>query len=440
MEEINGFLLLESKGTDSYKIIDDLLNEFRKFKVNSLTSATFKKHVLDLGATYFLNKDIEFDMNQNLIGFSIKDGRGFIVYDIEKAEFRPAVFNDYITMKTNVNYNDIMGDNTTQLAELEKLLNGIQPNEKIRDLLLIIFASGLSGRSYEKFIIFNGEGRNGKGLLDDFYVKILGDYGAGVKVDIITEKEQSSGSANPEKAKINKKRYIRMREPDKGIPINNSAMRDLTGGGELSARGLFSDKSRVYLHNTTILEANKKPIFKNDPEHADYERVIDIDFPSKFTENIEDVDEKNGKYLANTTYKLDSWQKEHGPAFIIILLKYLKQLRDSGYKINPFVPDEVKERTNQYMLKSFDVYTSFISIYKLDESSNENISISKIASTIRNHPNFKLLTKIKQRELTSEFVKNFIMTNKFFKKYIVYDKHTKQTCLTKWVEFIEDED
>lgn len=440
MEEINGFLLLESKGTDSYKIIDDLLNEFRKFKIHSLTSATFKRHVLDLGETYFLNKEIEFDMNQNLIGFSIKDGDGFIVYDIEKAEFRPAVFDDYITMKCNVNYNDIIGENTEQTLEVEKLLKGIQPNEKIRDLLLIIFASGLSGRAYEKFVIFNGGGRNGKGLLDDFYLYILGDYGAGVNVNIITEKEQSSGSANPEKSKISKKRYIRMREPDKTVPINNSAMRDLTGGGELSARGLFSDKTRVYLHNTTVLEANKKPNFKNDPEQADYERVIDINFPTRFTENADEVDEENGVYLSNGKYKLPTWQKEHGPAFIIILLKYLKQLKEKEYKINPFIPDEVKERTNEYMLKSFDVYNSFISIYKLDESSDENISIAKVASTIRNHPDFKLLPKIKQRELTSEYVKNFITTNKFFKKYIIYDKHTKQTCLTKWVENFDDDE
>jgi len=437
IEEIASFLLLESKGTDNYKIIDDMLGNFKRFKNSYLTSATFKRHVLDLGETYFLNKEIEFDMDQNLIGFSIENGNGFKVYDIEKSEFRPAVYNDYITMKCDVNYNDLISDNTRQIEEVNNLLVGIQPHKSVRDLLLIIFASGLSGRAFEKFVIFNGGGRNGKGLLDDFYIRVLGDYGAGVNVNIITEKEASSGSANPEKSKISKKRYIRMREPDKTVPINNSAMRDLTGGGELSARGLFSDKTRVYLHNTTVLEANKKPNFKNDPEQADYERVIDINFPNLFTENAQEVDEQNGVYLADGKYKMTSWQTEHAPAFIIILLKYLKELKDKRYKIEPFVPDEVKERTSEYMLKSFDVYNSFITIFKLDPLSNEKITVAKVAQTIRNHPDFRLLPKLKQRELTTEYIKNFIMTNKFFKKYISYDSHSKQSYLNNWVEIEE---
>jgi phage/plasmid-associated DNA primase len=440
INEINGFLVLESKGTDNYKIIEALLIKFKNFKLNSLTSSTFVRHVIELGETYFLNKDIDFDMNQNLIGFPIKEGNGFIVYDIEKAEFRPAIYTDYITMKCNVNYNDIIEDNTSNIKAVYKLLDRIQPDPEVRDLLLTIFSSGLSGRAYEKFIILNGAGRNGKGMLDDFIVSIFGNYAIDVSSSIITEKTQSSGSANPEIAKISKKRYIVMREPDKQVPINNSAMRDLTGGGKLSARALYSDKTEVYLHNTTILEANAKPIFKSDPEVADYERVIDINFPSRFTDKADEVDESIGWYFADSIYKTEEWRKEHGPAMMVILLQQLQKLKKETYRLNAFVPEQVKQRTNEYMMKSFDVYNCFISMYKLNENSTEKPTIARVASNIRANPDFKLLPKLKQRELTSEYVKNFILTNKFFKKYIVNDKHTKQTVLVGWEEKIEDEE
>jgi hypothetical protein len=37
-----------------------------------------------------------------------------------------------------------------------------------RELYLIILATGLYGQTLEKFILANGEGRNGKGVLNEF--------------------------------------------------------------------------------------------------------------------------------------------------------------------------------------------------------------------------------------------------------------------------------
>ena len=449
IEELSGHLACQSDDSEIYKSITELKGGFKKFRQQSLTSAAFVRHVIELGCQYFLDTKIEFDMNQNLLGMPHKkDGSGFYVFDIETNAFREAVFGDYITKKIRVSYeqifeyrndfdvNDCIGN------ELTTLLGRIQPNDAERELLLTIMASGLSGRPVEKFIIYNGGGRNGKGLLDEFMVRSLGDYATYASVSIITEKIQQSAGANPELAKLDKMRYVVMKEPEKAIPINNSSMRDLTGGGELSARTLYSTKTSVYLHNTQILEANAKPNLKHDPEKADEERLLDLNFPSTFT-SADEVDEVNNMYEAKTEYKTIEWQDKHAGGLIGILMERLERFKNAGYKLDTFIPESVKARTSAYMMKSFEVFNSFKLIYRqIDEEhveAAEPISIAKVSTTIRNHETFKLLPKTKQREFSAQYIKDFMLGNKFFKKYIKHDTHTKQTCLFGW-EVITDEE
>lgn len=446
IEELSGHMASQQDDSDIYKSVSELKSSFKKFRQHSLTSAAFVRHVIELGEKYFLNTKIEFDMNQNLIGMPYNaDGSGFYVYDIITGTYREAVFGDYISMKIRAPYQSIMNalssDDTTKSAIME-LLTKIQPEQAERQLLLKIMASGLSGRPVEKFIIYNGGGRNGKGLLDEFMVRALGDYATYASVSIITEKTQQSAAANPELAKLDKKRYVIMKEPDKAIPINNSSMRDLTGGGELQARTLYSTKTTVYLHNTQILEANAKPNLKHEPEKADEERLIDLNFPSIFR-SADEVDEENHIYEAKTEYKTIEFQDKHMGGLIAILLCQLHIFKNAGYKLDSFIPESVKKRTAEYMMKSYDIFNSFKVIYQLageEEEDVEEITLAKVTTTIRHHESFKLLPKMKQREYSAQYIKEFILKNKFFKKYIREDHHTKQTYLCDWKLINEEEE
>jgi hypothetical protein len=445
IEELSGHMACQQDDSEIYKSVCELKSNFKKFRQQNLTSAAFVRHVIELGEKYFLNTQIDFDMNQNLIGMPYNmDGSGFYVYDIINSEYREAVFGDYISMKIRVPYQCIMNaksnDDTTKSAIME-LLTKIQPEQAERQLLLKIMASGLSGRPVEKFIIYNGGGRNGKGLLDEFMIRALGDYATYASVSIITEKTQQSAAANPELAKLDKKRYVVMKEPEKAIPINNSSMRDLTGGGELQARTLYSTKTSVHLHNTQILEANAKPNLKHDPEKADEERLIDLNFPSTFT-SADEVDETNHIYEAKTEYKTIEWQDKHAGGLIAILLCQLHLFKNAGYKLDTFIPESVKARTAEYMMKSFDIFNSFKLIYQLAEEDEdvEDLTLAKATTTIRHHESFKLLPKAKQREFSAQYIKDFVLKNKFFKKYIKEDYHTKQIYLIGWKLIKEEEE
>ena len=54
------------------------------------------------------------------------------------------------------------------MNDIRTVLEQILPFEDVCHLVLFVLASRLSGRAIEKFFIFNGKGRNGKGVLDEF--------------------------------------------------------------------------------------------------------------------------------------------------------------------------------------------------------------------------------------------------------------------------------
>ena len=97
----------------------------------------------------------------------------------------------------------------------------------------------------ENFIIQNGGGRNGKGLLNSALELLLGDYFYHCSYSVLTEdpRRKSSGNANPELANVDRKRMVVMREPPKDVPLSNNVIKDMTGGGTIKARQLYKDKT-----------------------------------------------------------------------------------------------------------------------------------------------------------------------------------------------------
>jgi phage/plasmid-associated DNA primase len=79
---------------------------------------------------------------------------------------------------------------------------------------------------------------------------------------------------NPEKASMNRKRYIVFREPSSKKKFENSAIKEMTGGGTFSARGLYDSNITKELNNTMICECNEKPVFNDDIKNADARRIL----------------------------------------------------------------------------------------------------------------------------------------------------------------------
>ncbi len=119
--------------------------------------------------------------------FDLKTG---LPYDIKK--------EDYITQNTGRDY---VNPTDEQLDVVAKVFNSIFPDPEVGKCYLSVLRLCLSGEHPEKLFIANGQGRNGKGLLNELAFKLLGQYAYKMSIEVLTKEVKKTG-ANPELANL----------------------------------------------------------------------------------------------------------------------------------------------------------------------------------------------------------------------------------------------
>jgi phage/plasmid-associated DNA primase len=436
-------------------------------RIFMLKSAGGMTACVSVAKTLMANYTLEFDAKEDLFG--CENG----VLDFAEECFRPYRFDDFITYSCGYDYtpsligfkvfdkenqcrevsaDDLTEDFNASFALIMETYEQIFPDEELRNYFFKIIATGLSGRAIEKFFVFNGAGRNGKGLTNEFLEKVLGSYFVSVSPTIFSEnqKNKSSAGANPEIAKLDKKRYIVSKEPQKDAPLHNNIIKDLTGGGNTSARMLYSSKTQVKLCGTNVMECNEKPPFSEAPKDADAERINDILFGSFFTGEEDKWDMNTGE--TNSVFPLDAGLKErlkgsvvHKNTMLNILIHNLLQVKSQGYNVDFFRPESVKQRSLAYLQNSYDLHNIFKSIFerRVEENvdryvnwKNEVIdadwSLAKIAQAVRKAPEFYDLPKSKQKEYKAEVIEDFFRKNNFYKTSVYTDTHKHTLFMRDW--------
>jgi phage/plasmid-associated DNA primase len=382
------------------------------------------------------NKKIEFDNKYYLLGFT--NG----VYDLIKNKFRKYKYTDYITLTTGYEYKKADDKHKNKLLEL---FNKIETNEEKRNLLLQILATGIIGKSYQKFILFNGGGGNGKSLIDKLNEKTIGNFY--YKGKITTLCEPIKNGANPETAFMDKKRLIVFSEPKETQKINNGTMKELTGDSTINARKLFSNETQTKIYATFVLMCNKKIYLEDEPTDGEIRRMIDFLFESKFTENKDDINHNNKIFEADLNLLNDNILEELKFSYLEILIEYAhKFLTVDNEQFN--IPESVKIRTEEYLKKSYNFLEYLNLICVKDE--NEHIKISDFVENLKNTDLYLNSTKEEKKKLTKIEAIKFFSTNPFIRKNFVdryrfyVDKKLKEECNVlkgyKFSENINDDD
>lgn len=300
----------------------------------------------------------EFDDNVDLLNFD--NG----VLDIANKTFRERKRGDFVQLSCGY---DLAYD--LEEPEYEKdimdVISKIHPDPEIREFFLYCLASGLSGRNTEKFLIYNGGGRNGKSLMTDCMELLLGDYFTTCPSTLLIEnqKNKSSNEANSVVVNLDKKRYIVCSEPPKNIPIQNSVIKMLTGNSSVKGRALYKGVSNISLHGTWVLETNSIPNLAEAAQTADVERLIDLLFGSLFTSNESKWNAAKHIYRKDPGLKVKDWWIKRRNAFMRILIRQLFKFHDNNYDLGKLAPVAVMERTYLYTLDSHVVYRLFRQIF-----------------------------------------------------------------------------
>lgn len=368
-----------------------------------LGTSKFVSGVIDYLREKYRNDSIEFDMKSNLFGFNN------IVYDLEINEFRNYRKEDMITITSGYGWKEPSID---EIELVNKLISQIQTEKEIRDFYLDIYCSGLWGITLQNYIILNGLGSNGKSMMNDLILKGFGDYGHVINSIVLCEQRRQG--ANTEIANLSGKRLVIGREPSTkdNIKLSNSLLRELTGGGKISARKIYSDNEKTILQMTLLLECNKKPLMEEEPQESDMRRIIDLFFGSKFTDEKEKINNTN-IFEKNTYYIEEEFRDKYKYALMKILFEHNK----NHYKKKLIVPESVKKRTLKYMESSVEILEWFNQTYEKVENYTifTYIKISEINEELKNSEYYNSLDKKEKRKLTREKLINLFKENPIFK-------------------------
>lgn len=390
---------LTEHGQTRLKMCFDKITEIQKL----LATDMFVSAVVNMSKDYAHNRDIKFNENKELLGF--KNG----VYELREGLFRPFTKNDYITFRCGIDYEPDSDDGET--AQRKRDMYGhlvrIFPDAQIREFMMRVYATALTGYPVEHFFICNGGGRNGKSFLHLVLHTLLGDDYALCNLDpkLLTQQIQAN-TPTPELADLSKKRLVMTKEPAASAKLQNDTLKTLTGGAKgLRARQLYGKMIDVDMCLTMVMECNKRPKLAEEPTFAEQERIMDVEFVSRFTSEPEAVDEANHVYLADPTLKDDATIKSLALSLFWLLAPIAQQFLRNGLKITP-VPVKVKDRTKAYMKTSFLLLQIFQEVYE-DIPSNAQeeprwTPLADILKKLKHSESYHVLEKKEKGMFTEE--------------------------------------
>ena len=360
------------------------------------------KNVVDAFKEYLNYRKDDFKMNDKPYLLAFKNQ----VYDFKTKEFREQDKQDHITMSCGYEWVEPTQD---QMNLIKLLIEEIFVNPEIRKCYMSILRNGCIGICPEKFIIANGGGRNGKGVLNDLMRCALGEYAYKGTCDTLCGKIKAG--ANPEVANFDKKRFITFSEPDVQYPINTATMKELSGGGEINARQLYSGKTETTLEAIIVLESNEKPDLNGTDSDsiALKERIRDVLFESSFTAKCDgDVDEDNLIFKQNPYYKSTEFQQNYRCA----LLKYIMEYEGID---EIYTPDCVAERSQEYLLGNDKIY-GFVNNEIIPEADSW-VKISDLYAKFKQDDNYINMNKSDKRKYNLSYFKTTIQKHSKFRRH-----------------------
>jgi P4 family phage/plasmid primase-like protien len=316
--------------------------------IKQLKSTGFKSTIIVEAGHIFYKWNSEFEnfLDKKLHLFGCNNG----VFDLDADVFRDGRPNDYITMSCGYDYDT----NAQHEEDIMTILGQIMPIENIAHYLLKSFGSCLSGYTKkQKVLLLNGEGSNGKSLLMALMKKTLGSYFAKGPISLITQKRTAAEQASPQINKMRTARLVMFSEPNKTDILNSGLLRELTGGEDITNRGLHEAPTDYIPQFKPYILCNYLPNV-DDNSYGVWRRLRNIIFPSLFVDNPNP--RKKNQYKLNDTIEdsFNSWKQ----SFLNILIRYYRLYKKEGLLDIP----EIMESTDKYK-KDSDFFQDFTDEY-----------------------------------------------------------------------------
>lgn len=186
--------------------------------------------------------------------------------DLRDGELRAHKQSDMMTMVTSVDY-----DPCAKCPRWEEFLERVQPDEELRLWIQRYLGYALTGDVREQCLsFFYGGGSNGKSVLIDVVLRILGDYGLRAADGLVLAKH---GESHPtELADLEGKRFVVCSEIEQGRTWAEALIKRITGDQTITARRMRMDFYTFPSTHKLVVAANTRPIVRGT-DHGIWRRM-----------------------------------------------------------------------------------------------------------------------------------------------------------------------
>ena len=265
------------------------------------------------------------------------------VVDLKTGLFRPGIPDDYILNYCVTPFSPEMLEVSDPCPETSRfLLSSMNGDQELVDFIWRILGYGLiRERSDHKFIVFWGaHGRNGKDTLIKLVTKVLGKNLSGdvpVEVFLQTGQARNSAAPSPDILALKGMCLAWINEAEDGQKFAMARLKKLTGGGEISGRGLQDKKATTFEQtHLPIMTTNEMPRSKSE-DSAFWARMIIVKWELSF------VDEPKEDYERPADKHLDAKVQEEAQGVLAMMVRGAIDYLKNGLQI----PEKVKAWTTE---------------------------------------------------------------------------------------------
>lgn len=194
---------------------------------------------------------------------------------------------------------------------------------------------GLTGIPIQRIMFHYGLGANGKSVFLETLSRALGEsIAVGLPVEsIVGGGERSAGAASPDIARLMGKRFLRVLELPKGVPLREDVVKRLTGGEKIPVRTLFKGFFEFMPTAKAHMSGNGFPTI-DGTDNGIWRRI----FVVHWTETIPEAEQRDiGTVVAELIH-------EDGPGILAWLVEGVVDYLANGF----VVAEEIRAATEAY--------------------------------------------------------------------------------------------
>lgn len=242
--------------------------------IANLENTSFKNSLLLEISDLIFDANFETDMNKQLYILPIKGKKVIDMRTLETSERTTA-------HKFSFECNSEWRTNTPeQDAYCAKYFSDLFCGRNDTALVVLnLIKTMLIGKPMRKVLFHYGSGKNGKSLLFTLLGQTFGEFVKTISAAVIIKKNNSS-PINTEVEKLDKCRIALTTEMEDTDKLNESSVKQISGGDAINFRGLHKTDCEIHPTCTANVPSNNLPSF--DIEQALLDRIIVVPFKNKF--------------------------------------------------------------------------------------------------------------------------------------------------------------